>query len=476
MANILFTASEAFPFAVSGGLGDVIGALPKTLAKNPDNDIRVVLPLYAKTPAEQREQMTFIKAITVPVGWRNQYCGIFELKRDGVTWYFLDNEYYFKRGALYGEYDDGERFSFFSRACLEFLPNVNFKPDIIHSHDWHTALVPILYRTVFQYRPDFTGIRTVFTIHNIQYQGKFDLNCHADLFGIEDEKVYLSEYNGCLNLMKGAIETADRVTTVSPTYAEEILYAYYGRGLEGILARNRSKLSGILNGIDTVRYDPMTDPALTHPFSDRTPAQKVKNKTDLQKDLGLPENKNIPMVGIVSRLVSHKGMDLILRVLHDILHLPLQLVILGTGDEEYENAFRNFREQYPDKMSVTVAFNSHLASRIYGGADLILMPSQSEPCGLVQMVACRYGAAPIVRRTGGLKDSVFDTSLGGNGFTFDNYNAHEMLSAVERAVALYADKAEWRKLLLRTLKCDFSWDASAAQYQTLYDGLTAPAD
>lgn len=473
MANILFTASEAFPFALSGGLGDVIGALPKTLAKIEGNDIRVVLPLYGTVPEAFREQMEFVKSITVAVGWRNQYCGIFRLKQDDVTWYFIDNEYYFKRGSrLYGDFDDGERFAFFSTACLEILPHVGFFPDLLHAHDWHTALVPILYRTKYSVLPEYKGIKTVFTIHNIQYQGIFDFDRHEDLFNIPTESAYLAEFNGGLNLMKGAVETADQVSTVSPSYAEEILYAYYAHGLEGILSRNRGKLTGILNGIDTVRYDPMTDKALSHPFSARTPAQKVKNKTDLQKDLGLPQNKEIPMIGIVSRLVSHKGLDLVLRVIHDILHLPLQLVILGTGDAEYETALTNIREQYPDKMSVTIDFNSTLASRIYGSADIILMPSQSEPCGLVQMVACRYGAAPIVRRTGGLKDSVFDASLGGNGFTFDNYNAHEMLSAIERAVALYRDKKAWRELLLRALKCDFSWNASAEQYMEMYRSLT----
>lgn len=472
MAKILFTASEAFPFAVSGGLGDVIGALPKTLAKNEENDIRVVLPLYGKISEELRQKMTYLRYIFIPVGWRSQYCGIFELKQDGVIWYFIDNEYYFKRGSrLYGEGDDGERFSFFSTACLEILPHIGFYPDIIHAHDWHTALVPVLYRTHYGALPEYKGIKTIFTIHNIQYQGIFDMGLYASLFNIPDEGAYLAEYNGALNLMKGAIEAADKVSTVSPTYAEEILYAYYAHGLEGILARNRGKLTGILNGIDVIRYDPMTDSALTHPFSSRTPAQKVKNKLDLQRDLGLPVNKDIPMIGIVSRLVSHKGLDLVLRVIHDILNLPLQLVVLGTGDAEYENALVNIREQYPEKMSVTIDFNSVLASRIYGAGDIILMPSQSEPCGLVQMVACRYGAAPIVRRTGGLKDSVFDVSLGGNGFTFDNYNAHEMLSAIERAVALYRDKKAWRTLLVRALKCDFSWDASAAQYMELYRSL-----
>lgn len=472
MAKILFTASEAFPFALSGGLGDVIGALPKTLATIEENDVRVVLPLYGTVKEEYRKDMTFLRSIEIPVGWRKQYCGIFELKYQGVVWYFIDNEYYFKRGTrLYGDFDDGERFAFFSTACLEILPYVGFYPEILHAHDWHTALVPLLYRTRYAMLPEYKGIKTLFTIHNIQYQGIFDFDRHNDLFNIPQQSAYLAEYNGSLNLMKGAIETADRVSTVSPTYAEEILYAYYAHGLEGILSRNRGKLTGILNGIDTVRYDPMTDQALLHPFSARTPAQKVKNKLDLQKDLGLPVNKEIPMIGIVSRLVSHKGLDLVLRVLHDILHLPLQLVILGTGDAEYETALTNIREQYPDKMSVTIDFNSRLASRIYGSADMILMPSQSEPCGLVQMVACRYGAAPIVRRTGGLRDSVFDVSLGGNGFTFDNYNAHEMLAVIERAVALYQDKKAWRTLLVRALKCDFSWNASATQYMNLYRSL-----
>ncbi len=472
MAKILFTASEAFPFALSGGLGDVIGALPKTLASIEDNDVRVVLPLYGVVKEEYRKDMTFLRSIEIPVGWRKQYCGIFELKYQGVVWYFIDNEYYFKRSnRLYGDFDDGERFSFFSTACLEILPYVGFYPEILHAHDWHTALVPILYRTRYAMLPEYKGIKTLFTIHNIQYQGIFDFERHNDLFNIPQESAYLAEYNGSLNLMKGAIETADRVSTVSPTYAEEILYAYYAHGLEGILSRNQGKLTGILNGIDTVRYDPMTDQALLHPFSARTPAQKVKNKLDLQKDLGLPVDKEIPMIGIVSRLVSHKGLDLVLRVLHDILHLPLQFVILGTGDAEYEAALTNIREQYPDKMSVTIDFNSRLASRIYGSADMILMPSQSEPCGLVQMVACRYGAAPIVRRTGGLRDSVFDVSLGGNGFTFDNYNAHEMLAVIERAVALYQDKKAWRTLLVRALKCDFSWNASATQYMSLYRSL-----
>ena len=454
----------------SGGLGDVAGSLPKALRKRLVG-CRVVMPLYSGIKQELRDQMQFITHITVPVSWRRQYCGIFEAKIGGVIFYFIDNEYYFKRDGIYGHYDDAERFAFFSRAILEIIPHIDFKPDIIHTNDWQTALVPVYYSTMYANREGYEGIKNIFTIHNIQYQGVYGKEILGDVFGLGEQHEQLLDFGGTLNLMKGAIECADVVTTVSPTYAEEILDPWFSHGLDPILRERQYKLHGILNGIDTDIYNPETDKAIAKNFSAKDPAGKKEDKADLQREFSLPVRDDVPIIGMVSRLVSHKGLDLVKAVLDELLSTTdVQLVVLGTGDWEYENFFREIEARYPGKVGLRIAFIPDLARKIYAGCDMFLMPSKSEPCGLSQMLALRYGTLPIVRETGGLKDSITDSGDGeGNGFTFANYNAHELYEACWRAKEGYWQKDGWPVLVRRAMECDFSWSNSAKSYEGLYN-------
>ena len=428
------------------------------------------MPLYSGIKQELRDQMQFITHITVPVSWRRQYCGIFEAKIDGVIFYFIDNEYYFKRDGIYGHYDDAERFAFFSRAILEIIPHIDFKPDIIHTNDWQTALVPVYYSTMYANREGYEGIKNIFTIHNIQYQGVYGKEILGDVFGLGEQHEQLLDFGGTLNLMKGAIECADVVTTVSPTYAEEILDPWFSHGLDPILRERQYKLHGILNGIDTDIYNPETDKAIAKNFSAKDPAGKKEDKADLQSEFSLTERDDVPIIGMVSRLVSHKGLDLVKAVLDELLSTTdVQLVVLGTGDWEYENFFREIEARYPGKVGLRIAFIPDLARKIYAGCDMVLMPSKSEPCGLSQMLALRYGTLPIVRETGGLKDSITDSGDGeGNGFTFKSYNAHDMLGAIRRSLGAYSDKKYWASLVERALECDNSWGRSAREYMRLY--------
>lgn len=453
----------------SGGLGDVAVSLPKALRKRLVG-CRVVMPLYGGIKQELRDQMQFITHITVPVSWRRQYCGIFEAKIDGVIFYFIDNEYYFKRDGIYGHYDDAERFAFFSRAVLEIIPHIGFKPNIIHTNDWQTALVPVYYSTMYANREGYEGIKNIFTIHNIQYQGVYGKEILGDVFGLGEQHEQLLDFGGTLNLMKGAIECADVVTTVSPTYAEEILDPWFSHGLDPILRERQYKLHGILNGIDTDIYNPETDKAIAKNFSAKDPAGKKEDKADLQREFSLPVRDDVPIIGMVSRLVSHKGLDLVKAVLDELLSTTdVQLVVLGTGDWEYENFFREIEARYPGKVGLRIAFIPDLARKIYAGCDMFLMPSKSEPCGLSQMLALRYGTLPIVRETGGLKDSITDSGDGeGNGFTFKSYNAHDMLDAIRRSLGAYSDKKYWASLVERALECDNSWGRSAREYMRLY--------
>lgn len=470
--KVLYAVSEAKPFIASGGLADVAGSLPAALRQRLIG-ARVVMPLYEGIPQKFKDEMKFITHITIPVAWRRQYCGIFEAKYNGVIYYFLDNQYYFKRQGIYGHYDDAERFAFFSRAVLEIIPYIDFKPDIINCNDWQTALVPVYYTKYYATAPGFENIKTVFTIHNIQYQGKYGMELLNDVVGIGDDGANLLEYDGCVNFMKGAIECANAVTTVSPSYANEILDPYFSHGLDPILRDRSWKLHGILNGIDTVANDPATDPALPVNFSADDIAGKAECKAALQKEMGLPERPDVPLIGMVSRLVSHKGFDLVQRVLDELLDTAdVQMVVLGSGEWQYETFFNECAARHPDKLAVRLGFVPALASRIYGGSDIFLMPSQSEPCGLSQMFALRYGSVPIVRATGGLRDSVTDSGLGeGNGFVFENYNAHEMLHAIRRAIEGYADHEGWAILRDRAMRCDYSWGRSANEYIKLYKEL-----
>lgn len=361
-------------------------------------------------------------------------------------------------------------FAFFSRAVLEIIPHIDFKPDIIHTNDWQTALVPVYYSTMYANREGYEGIKNIFTIHNIQYQGVYGKEILSDVFGLGEQHEQLLDFGGTLNLMKGAIECADVVTTVSPTYAEEILDPWFSHGLDPILRERQYKLHGILNGIDTDIYNPETDKAIAKNFSAKDPAGKKEDKADLQREFSLPVRDDVPIIGMVSRLVSHKGLDLVKAVLDELLSTTdVQLVVLGTGDWEYENFFREIEARYPGKVGLRIAFIPDLARKIYAGCDMFLMPSKSEPCGLSQMLALRYGTLPIVRETGGLKDSITDSGDGeGNGFTFKSYNAHDMLDAIRRSLGAYSDKKYWASLVERALECDNSWGRSAREYMRLY--------
>ena len=465
--KVLYVASEALPFMASGGLGDVAGSLPVALRKRLIG-CRVVMPLYDGIKQEFKDQMKFITSISVPVSWRRQYCGIFEAKAN----YFLDNQYYFKRDGIYGHYDDAERFAFFARAVLEIIPAIDWKPDIIHCNDWQSALTPLYYSCYYANRMGFENIKTVFTIHNIQYQGKYGDELLNDVLGIAPEHNNLIMYDGLVNFMKAGIECANKVTTVSPTYAKEILDPWYSHGLDPILNQRSWKLCGILNGIDTDSYNPETDKDIWANYNADDFSNKAKNKAELQKMMGMNVDADVPVVGIVSRLVGHKGVDLMKEVLEKSLYeRNIQYVVLGSGEWEYENFFRYLHDKYPDKVGITIGFVPDLARKIYAGADLFLMPSKSEPCGLSQMVALRYGTLPIVRETGGLKDSITDCGDGhGNGFTFKTYDAYDMLGAIYRGVDAYNSK-DWKVLVKRALECDMSWGKSANEYIKMYRSL-----
>ncbi|MBE5744593.1 MAG: glycogen synthase GlgA [Clostridiales bacterium] len=465
--KILFVASEARPFIATGGLADVIGSLPQALAKDAKYDIRVVLPLYSDIKPEQRRKLSYMGNLYVPLGWRNQYCGVFTCEENGVTYYFIDNEYYFKRPGCYGYYDDGERFAFFSRSVLEIMPFINFYPDVMHCHDWQAALAAIYLKTIYCKRFEYQFIRSLFTIHNIEYQGKYSLDILGDLFGIDESYRYLLEYEGCINLMKGAIECSERFSTVSPTYANEIKTAQYAHGLQDIICKNAFKLTGILNGIDVNSYNPENDAALFANFSADDLDNKKICKTELQKMLGLPV-KDVPIIAMISRLVSHKGLDLVRTAIEDILHEEIQFVLLGTGDFAYEEFFKDIGHRYEGKVSANIAFNNDLSRKIYSGADIFLMPSISEPCGLSQMIASRYATIPVVRETGGLYDSIKPYGAGGNGFTFASCNAYDMLYVVHEAIETYKNTEAWKALMKKAATTDFSWQRSAEEYKQLY--------
>lgn len=467
--KILMASSEALPFAASGGLADVLGSLPAALRKRVVG-CRVVLPLYEDIAPELRDQMHFIGSLTVPVSWRQQYCGVFEARCNGVIYYLLDNQYYFKRVGLYGHYDDAERFAFFSRAVLEMLPVIGYKPDIIHAHDWQAALIPIYYHLFYSQNEWYQPIKMLYTIHNIQYQGKYGLEILEDVFGIPMSRAGIVEYDGCVNLMKGAIETANAVNTVSPTYAEELQDAWFAYGLHDIIRARAWKISGILNGIDTDSYNPETDGKIYANYTAETVTTgKAENKRRLQEQLGL-QQRDVPLIGMVTRLTEQKGLDLLrfsaerLMNEHDV-----QFVLLGTGASEYESFFRGMQQKYPGRFCAYIGFVPEMSRKIYAAADLFLMPSKSEPCGLAQMIALRYGTVPIVRATGGLKDSVFDADgENGNGYRFDSYNADDMYASICRALACYGDRPRWDALVQRAMASDNSWSSSAGAYMRLY--------
>ncbi len=467
--KVLFVASEALPFASTGGLADVIGSLPAALCKK-GIDARVVIPYYSSIKSKFKN-IDYVCDYNVKLSWRNQYCGIHTAKSGGVTYYFIDNEYYFNRTSLYGSFDDGERYAFFSKAVLDMLPRVDFFPDIIHTNDWQSALVGIYLKQIYRqenysYRP----IRVVHSIHNIEYQGVYDHYILGDVFDLAPEYASIVDYNGAINLTKGAIVCCDRLTTVSPTYAKQICTPEYSSGLHDIINQYNFKTTGIINGIDQDYYNPLTDPDLYSKY--RTLSGKAKNKVALQKELELPV-KDVPMVSMITRLTSHKGLDLVTAVIDEFLQDDVQLVVLGTGDPGFESFFRRLEEKYPDKVKAIIAYDKALSKKIYGASDIFLMPSKSEPCGLAQMIASRYGTVPVVRETGGLYDTIkyYNDETGeGNGFTFANYNAHDMLYTLRKAVGLCRDyKDKWKALATKIMKIDFSWNVSAQAYIELYN-------
>lgn len=470
--KILFACSECSPFAASGGLADVAGSLPAALQKE-GAECRVIMPLYGSIGLQWRANMTFLTSFGVPLSWRVAHCGVFTMQYGGVQYYFLDNEQYFKReGGIYGYFDEAERFAFFSKAVLETLTHIDYEPDVIHCNDWQTALIPVYLNVFYREVPKLSRTHTVFTIHNIQYQGQFGLDVAGDVCGLPDWAIGKVEFHGDLNMMKGALEECERISTVSPTYAKEILDPYFGHGLDEILRQKEWKLCGILNGIDTVGYNPSRDHALAANFSARKPEGKALCKAALQQQMHLPEEPDTPILAMVSRLVGHKGFDLVEYAMENMLRMGMQVVILGNGEYRYEEFFREMQRRHPQQVAFTCGFMPTLSRQIYAGADFFLMPSQSEPCGLAQMIALRYGTIPIVRSTGGLADSIidWDTPGGGCGFTFQSYNADDMLGAVRRAMGLY--HSEYRaEMLPRALKCDFSWRRSAKQYMAMYLGI-----
>jgi len=472
--NILIATSEAFPFCKTGGLADVAGSLPLALAKNKKDNISVILPLYQQVSDAWRKQMSFRGYIYVDVAWRHQYCGLFSLSYQGVTWYFVDNEQYFRRGQLYGEYDDGERFAFFSRAVVSLLPSLEVMPDVIHCNDWQTALVPIYLKDMATRWEDIRHIRTVFTIHNIEYQGRFGRDILEDVLGLDagwwtDGTLQM---DGDINLLKGALMVSDAVTTVSPTYARQLCDSAYAHHMESVISALGDRMSGILNGIDVVSYDPAADTALMENYSAEDVIGKAACKAALQEEMGLTVSPGTPLIALVSRLVGHKGMDLVCRVFDDIVQSGAQVLVLGKGEEHYENFFRGKAMQYPGQVSAQITYSEALSRRIYSGSDLFLMPSKSEPCGLSQMIAMHYGTVPMVRRTGGLADSVRSCQLGqpdGTGFLFDSYNADDMLYVIRQAVDLYhSDPDGFAVVQHNGMTADFSWANSARQYRKIY--------
>lgn len=467
--KILFVGSEVLPFAATGGLGEVLGSLPKALAARGDYDVRVMMPYYSDIGEQYRNSAKYLCNYNVGLSWRNLYCGLFELKQDNVTYYFIDNEYYFHRDGLYGFYDDGERYAFFCKAVMDSFYFIDFMPDIIHANDWQTALIPIYNNSKYHY-----DIKLIFTIHNIEYQGQYDLKILPTVFDLPPEAGAYVEYEGCINLVKGAIETSDCVTTVSESYAKELEDPAFAHGLQDMIKKNNWKTRGILNGIDAEGYNPARDTAIAHNFTSTDFSGKVQDKLELQRLAGLREDAGVPVIAIISRLVAHKGLDLITKAMENIVrNCEVQLVVLGKGDRKYEDYFIWLQNQYNGKVSAMITYNKDLSRKVYAGADMFLMPSKAEPCGLSQMIACRYGTVPIVRETGGLRDSIVDCSYGeGNGFTFADYNPDDMANAIYRAIDLYYNNPEgWDKLRKYISTIDFSWAKSADKYDEMYSWL-----
>jgi starch synthase len=471
--KILFVASEADPFIKTGGLADVAYALPKYL-KTLGVDVRVVIPKYKNLKLNNKWNISFEKSFTVPVGWRKQYSGVYQGEVDGVQYYFIDNEYYFSRDTLYGHYDDGERFAFFDRAVLMMLKELDWKPDVIHCNDWHTGMIPVLYKLQYGKEDFYKNIKILYSIHNILFQGNYNPGILGELFGFSND-IYNDgsvELNGAVSFMKGGINYSDKIATVSNTYAEEIQTYQYGEKLQGLLKTRAKDFSGILNGIDYDIYNPENDNVIYKNYGKNNLKSKVINKKKLQQHLGLRINEKVPMIGIVSRLTHQKGMDLIKSIGEELIKNDIQLVVLGTGDNEYQEYFKYLQEKYPKKVSANIYFDDTLAHRIYAASDMFLMPSLFEPCGLGQLIALRYGTIPIVRETGGLKDTIkaYNKFNGeGNGFSFTNYNSQDLLYVIKMALKYYKNKEIWKGIMIQALESDNSWSKSAKLYKELYE-------
>ncbi len=473
--KILFAASEVVPFIKTGGLADVAGSLPIAI-RNAGHDIRVVMPLYSRIKDEYKKSMEKIMDFYVDLGWRRQYAGVLTLKKDDVVYYFIDNEFYFNRYNVYGEYDDGERFLFFQKAIVIMLKKLNFRADIIHANDWHTGLLPLYIKDFAKGDEFYREMKSVYTIHNLKYQGVFPGGILEDVGGLSRE--YLIEdgvkFYDAVNFMKGGIVYSDALTTVSKTYSEEIKTVYYGEGLEGIIRDHEYKLYGIVNGIDYDVYNPDTDSNIDEKYNWSTIQYKAANKEALQKLYDLPVNREIPLIGMVTRMVKMKGLDLVRHILEELIQKDIQFVLLGTGDKDYEDSFNYFQSKYPNKVRSRIYFNEKESHMIYAGADLFLMPSLAEPCGISQLISLRYGTLPVVRETGGLKDTVtpYNEFTGeGNGFTFKNFNAHDMLFTLNRALELYKDEEKWMQIVKNAMESKNDWDKSSEEYLSIYKRL-----
>lgn len=476
MKKVLFVASEAVPFIKTGGLADVMGALPKALAAN-GMDVRLVIPKYSLNPDEWKTQMKAVTTGIVNLAWRQLYYGIDEIDIDGIKVYFVDNEWYFKRDRLYGFDDDAERFAYFCRAVLTMLPHIGFQPDVIHCNDWHTGLLGVFLKEDFCHDAYYQHMKVIYTIHNLKYQGIYPPAIMRDIIGLPQELFDNGnlECDGCVNYMKSGMVYADYITTVSPTYAKEITYPYFGERLDGYIRDNQNRVCGIINGLDEKAYNPATDSHITQTYTaENARGGKRVNKDALRRELGLRVKRGVPMIAMVSRLVEDKGLDLVLRIMDELVEDDVQLIIVGTGDETYEQAFRELAQRHPTKVSANILFDEGLAHRVYAASDIFLMPSRYEPCGLSQLIALRYGSIPVVRETGGLNDTVvpFDKHTGqGNGFRFPNFNAHELLFTAKRALGYYEDTVIWDHLVKNAMESDYSWKQSAQAYMNLYEAV-----
>ena len=470
--KILYVTSEANPFAASGGLGDVMGALPVSVREE-GVETSVIMPLYDTVKEEHRCKLEKVIDISFKLSWRETGASIFKIDHNGVTYYFVENHRYFTRGRLYGEQDDAERFAFFSKAVIEFMLQSGNVPDVLHANDWQTALTVVYLKTEFSDNPLLSGIKTVFTIHNIEYQGKFGYDVLGDVFGINGRYMGVLEYDGCVNLMKGAIVVSDYITTVSPNYANELEYDFFSFGLSPMIKAAKYKIAGVINGIDYGYFSPETGGDIVKKYNTRTvKSGKAANKKALQEELGLEVRPDVPLLVMITRLTAGKGIDLVLHILEEVLREDVQVAILGTGDKEYEYTISEMATRH-NNLAALIKFDRVISKKMYAAADIFIMPSKSEPCGLAQMIACSYGTVPIVRSVGGLYDSIKPWGTeGGNGFRFDNYNAHDLLYSIKSAVSLYRDKKEWAKLVVAAKKSDFTWKNSAAKYIKIYNKLT----